>query len=81
MREAGPGPPAVLVDQGRVLHSGENVGRDHLVIARGAEVRAVLLTVILLLYIFLMIIKATHRKFIIYRRCLFTILAEPPSSF
>lgn len=64
-----------------MLHSGEKVGRDHLVIARGAEVRAVLLTVILLLYIFLMIIKVTHRKFIIYRKCLLTILAEPPSSF
>lgn len=64
-----------------MLHSGEKVGRDHLVIARGAEVRAMLLTIILLLYNFLMIIKMTHRKFRIYRKCLLTILAEPPLSF
>ena len=64
-----------------MLHSSEKEGRDHLVIARGAEVRAMLLTIILLLYNFLMIIKMTHRKFRIYRKCLLTILPEPPSSF
>lgn len=59
MREASPGPPAVLVDWEGASTQVRKVGRDHLVIARGAEVRAVLLTVILLLYIFLMIIKVT----------------------